>query len=94
MGTKKVLVDIDERVTDTEIQQLMAKVRSIADREKGLSADFFTKVAVTLMPGQEVILALRQGDMFDPIIRCKTNWKIPAGPLIGFLLILPIKDAS
>jgi len=43
----KRLVDIDERVTDTEIQQLMAKVRSIADREKGLPADFFTKVAVT-----------------------------------------------
>ncbi len=92
MATIRVLVEIPDKVTDTEIQQLMAKCVAIADRDKGLSANFFTKCAVTLMPGQEVILALRQGDMFDPILRCKTAFAIPVGPIVGFFLMLPVTE--
>lgn len=92
MATKRVIVNIDTRITDQEIRELLAKCIAIADREKGLSANFFTKCSVTLLPGQEVLLALRQGDAFDPIVQTKTSWPIPAGPMVGFFLLIPVTE--
>jgi hypothetical protein len=91
MATKRVLVEIDERVTDTEIRNLIAQVSAIADREGGLSANFVTKCALPLLPGQEIILGLRKGTNIDLIVHAKTNWTIPAGPLVGFFMVLPAK---
>jgi hypothetical protein len=92
MGTRRVLVEISDKVSDEEIKTIMGQAVAMADREKGLSANFFTKCAVTLLPGQEVILALRQGNQFDPIVRVKTQWPIPAGPMVGFFLLLPVSE--
>jgi hypothetical protein len=90
MEKKRVLVEINDKISDDEIRELMAKCIAIADRERGVSANFFTKCAVTLMPGQEVIVALRQGDAFDLIVQAKTSFAIPAGPMVGFFLLIPV----
>lgn len=92
MGKKRVLVEVDDRVSDVEIKNLIAQVSAVADREKGFSANFATKCSVNLLAGQEIILGLRKGSNIDLITHVKTNWVIPAGPLVGFFLIIPVKE--
>jgi hypothetical protein len=84
-------VEIDDAVGEAEMREFMAKAIAIANRQKGFCQYFAIKAAVPVLAGTGMVLGLNSKGMIDVICQAQTQQTLPAGPLVGFYIILPAK---